>query len=317
MVVKIKGGINMYFKTLLDEAMQLFTKPKSFFTGLNKSGKMGSPILKALSYSAAAGILFFLNELIHPKFLNLANSLNELILALIYGIVGLFLGAVVLWLVAMIVGAKPTYLNCITVLAALYPVAVLFTLLGQILSFAGALSWAVMIAAWIYALYLLFCALAYGFGADEKASRTMVGVLVLLVIFVAIVPLIMGFFVKGYQTLRMQANQKMQDMSSRIWRRQPKMAGFGQNPSMMRFPRAQAQNAGMPVNASQFQRVMPSTAMPQNVATVPGANAARTAPNYDMIRKMITSNTKMTAEQKKSALARLEAAQRNQKQAPK
>ena len=295
-------------KNLFSEAAQMFVNPKSYFAGVNKSENLMNVILKALAYSAIAGILYFLNELIHPAFINVGNSLSAFVLALVYGLVGLFLGGFVMWILAMIVGGKPSYLACLSVTASLYPVVVLLVLMGQVLSFAGALSWAVMIATWIYALYLIFCALSSGLQSDEKSSKTMVGVLVLIILFAAIIPLIAGFFVREYQGIRMQANQRMQGLTG-MWRR----PAYGQNLAMMRFPAAApGQNMGMPANTAPVPGAAPTVGAPNAAPAAARPAYTMTPQNYEMIKKMINSNTKMTADQKKAALARLEAAQKNQ-----
>ena len=292
----------MNSKNLFNDAVKLFVNPKSYFAELNKNENLMAIILKALAYSAIAGISYFINELLHPVFINVGNSLNTFVLALVYGIVGLFLGGVILWIAAMIVNAKPSYLACLSVTAALYPIVVVLVLMGQILSFSGALSWAVMLATWVYALYLLFFALSSGLQAEEKAAKTMVGVLVLLVIFSSIIPLISGFFVREYQGLRMQTNQGIQGLF-----RRPQMGAYAQN-AAMRYPGpAPIQNPGMPVNNAQ-PGVAPAVPT-QNPAPV--AAPAMTPQNYERVKAMINNNTRMTADQKKAALSRLEA-QRNQ-----
>lgn len=287
-------------KNSFKDVMQLFSNPKGYFAELNKNETVVGVILKALVYSAIAGILYFLNELIHPAFINVGSSLSNFVIALVYGIVGLFLGGFVLWIVAMILNAKPSYLNCLAVTAALYPVVVALVLMSLVLSFTGALSWAVMIATWIYALYLLFHALSSGLQSDEKASKTMVGVLVLIVLFAAIIPLVSGYFVREYQSLRMQAQGWTQGLRGR---RAP-MGGY-QNPAMMRYPVTPGQNVGMPANNAPVATQNPGVA-------APGAAYTMTPQNYERIKAMINNNTRMTADQKRAALSRLEAAQRNQ-----
>jgi hypothetical protein len=80
----------MYLKMLLDETIQLFVNPKKFFSGLKIEGDFLTPILKALAYSAAAGILYFVNGIINPMFANFANILGLFIQTLVYGVIGLF-----------------------------------------------------------------------------------------------------------------------------------------------------------------------------------------------------------------------------------
>ena len=294
----------MSSKNLFSDAVQLFVNPKGYFAELNKNENLMAIILKALGYSAIAGILSFLNELIHPAFINVGSSLSSFVIALVYGFVGLFLGGFIVWIAAAIVNSKPSYIACLSVTAALYPAVVVLALMGQILSFTGALSWAAMLATWVYALYLLFFALSSGLQAEEKAAKTMVGVLVLLVVFGAVVPLVSGFFVREYQGLRMQANQRLQGLTQGL---RGRGYGYGQNPAMMRYPVMPANTAPTPIG------VEPTAVTPQNAApAAPRPAYTMTPQNYERVKQMINNNTRMTADQKKAALARLEAAQKNQ-----
>ncbi len=292
------------FKMLLEDAKQLFLNPKSFFSGLKK-GDSNQAMLKAVIYSAVIGLLYFLNELIRPQFINLGVSLGQLVLAVIFGFIGLFVGAFIIKIIAMIVSSKAGYGDCLSITAALYPIFVVYAFLGQVLSFNGLLSWAVMAFAWIYGLFILFYAILNGLEGEEKISRSMIGILILIVIFVLAVPLMAGFLGRGYQNVRMQA----QSLVQRIFGAGPRRVApsYPQNMGMMRYP-APAQ-PGQPVP----QQGMPNPALPQ----APGLPAAPVqvpaqSSNSDLMRRMIQSNTKMTPEQKRQALQRLEATQRNQ-----
>ncbi len=177
------------FKKIIDDTKGVLTSPAEYFASMSKEGGFVEPLIKALVYSVIAGVIGSIVGFITIKMSPLgalvgmgtmiSSMLWGLVGALIIGIIGLFLGGLLIMLASMISGGNKEYEAAVRVAASLMvisPIRSLFAFLSDVNIWLGMV---VSIALSLYGIYLLYIALIKSLGGKELAAKIIAGVLCL------------------------------------------------------------------------------------------------------------------------------------------
>ncbi len=181
---------------LFEESKAMLIKPMDFFGKAVKEGEIKVPIIRAAAYSAIVSILFFVFGIFKMGFY---------VFVAVFGVffsnfIGLFVGAFIVWIIALIAGSKSTYKESLFILSYLYPVSVVSFTLSEISFFSFGLLSFLSAAAWIYGLYLLYCALVQGLKADGKKILVTGGSIVSVIVVFILLSFITGLVFTGIQS---------------------------------------------------------------------------------------------------------------------
>lgn len=172
---------NFDFNRFVSESKQTLLNPKGYFTGISLTGGMAEPVIKAVIYGAAAGILWFLWSMLRIGAVAIpfggAVSIFVLVWAVVGALAGLFIGAVIILVISSIAKGNSEFEACLRISASilvLLPVSALLTILGTVgLRF----SMIVGLLINLYGLWLIYNAVVISLKADIKTTRIIVIVL--------------------------------------------------------------------------------------------------------------------------------------------
>ena len=186
------ADINFDFKDFIEDAKNTLIKPKDYFSSMPKSGGFVEPIIKACIYSLAAGIIYFIWALLkiggswgmYGQSMAGFGSIIVIFTTLIGGVIGLFIGGLILMLISIICGGDTNYETNTRVTASLMvlsPVSAILSFINGINMYLGIV---ISLLIGLYGIWLLYTALLNSLSAKEKTAKIVCIVLaVLLVLF--------------------------------------------------------------------------------------------------------------------------------------
>jgi len=174
------------------ESKETLVNPKSYFSTLKTTGGMAEPLIKAVIYGAVAGLIVFLWSLlglgaVRGGMLGGTVGVMALVWYIISGIIGLFLGAVILLVISSICKGSTDFEANARVVASTMVIMPVNALLGFTGGINSTLGMIISLAVNLYALYLLYHGLVETLKAKPDTTRIVVYVLAgLLVLFTII-----------------------------------------------------------------------------------------------------------------------------------
>jgi hypothetical protein len=172
------SNLSFDFKAFIKESIDVLINTKSYFSKMKTTGGVAEPLIKALIYGAVAGIIGFLWNLVDlgGPVIGSISGFMIIIWFIIGAIVGLFVGAVLLYIISGICRGSKDYEANVRVIAAtlvLFPFNVLLSFTGGLNVIAGI---AIMLAIDFFALYLLY----HGLIQTLKANPVSVKIVIIL-----------------------------------------------------------------------------------------------------------------------------------------
>jgi hypothetical protein len=168
------------FKKFLGDSQNTLLKPKEYFAGMPVTGGLTEPLIKALLYGAAAGILYFIWGLLNLGTVGLfggAVGFLALIWTIIGSVVGLFIGAVIVLVLSAIAKGSTDFETCVRVSASIMVLLPVIAFLSIISGLSLKLSLIISLLVNLYGLFLLYNALIGSLKANQKTSQIVVIVL--------------------------------------------------------------------------------------------------------------------------------------------
>lgn len=159
---------------IFQDSKKALLSPKEYFSTMETTGGMGEPIIKVLIYGAVAGIfaLFW-------SVFNLSGGMGlfggavgfvALIWSIIAAVIGVFIGGLIVLIVASICKGNSEFEPSMRVAAAIMvimPINAFFGFLGGI----HVLSSIITLAVNLYALYLLYIAITVSLKGEDKPAK--------------------------------------------------------------------------------------------------------------------------------------------------
>lgn len=193
------SNLSFGFKAFIKESIDVLINTKSYFSKMKTTGGVAEPLIKALIYGAVAGIIGFLWNLLDlgGPVIGSISGFMIIIWFIIGAIVGLFVGAVLLYIISGICRGSKDYEANVRVIAAtlvLFPFNVLLSFTGGLNVIAGI---AIMLAIDFFALYLLY----HGLIQTLKANPVSVKIVIILLA-------ILSTLLMSYKPLKMYYKAK-------------------------------------------------------------------------------------------------------------
>ncbi|MBN2038439.1 MAG: hypothetical protein JW864_00240 [Spirochaetes bacterium] len=217
-----ESGFN--FQKFIDDSKATLTNPKSYFASMAKEGGFGEPIIKALIYGLAAGIISFIWSLIGLSaaggmgmgmFGAGAGGIMIIIGSLITAIIGLFIGGIIVLILSAISSGSTDFEANIRVCASLMvlsPVNALLSFLGGISLALGAI---VALLVSLYGLYLLYNALVSTLGGKESIAKVVSIVLAIIPVIILISTLTCASVTSNYVD-KMSDSKDMKELQDKL-----------------------------------------------------------------------------------------------------
>lgn len=176
------SNLSFDFKAFIKESIDVLIKTKSYFSTMKTTGGVAEPLIKALIYGAVAGIIGFLWNLVDlgGPIIGSISGFMIIIWFIIGAIVGLFVGAVLLYIISGICRGSKDYEANVRVIAAtlvLFPFNVLLSFTGGLNVIAGI---GIMLAIDFFALYLLYHGLIQTLKANPVSAKIVIILLAIL-----------------------------------------------------------------------------------------------------------------------------------------
>lgn len=193
------------FKKFIDDSKETLLNPKSYFASMKLDGGMGEPIIKALIYSVIAGVFYLIWSFlavggVAGGLLGGAAGIGAFFVTIIGGVIGVFIGALLILIVSSICNGNNDFEACLRVSASImviFPVSALFSVLQGVNFYLGSI---VGLAINLYSLYLLYLAITLALKGKEQTAKIVSYVLAGLIVLFLIIGLAGGAALRhGYK----------------------------------------------------------------------------------------------------------------------
>jgi hypothetical protein len=169
----------------IQESKAVLVNPKSYFSSMKISGGMTEPLVKAVMYGAVSGVIAFLWNLLKISAVSRGMfggsvGIMALISPIIFGVIGLFIGAVILLVISSICKGNSDFEANIRVTAAImvmFPISAFFSFAGHFKFIFGDI---INLILSIYTIWLLYYGLIEALKANAETSKIVCYVLVAL-----------------------------------------------------------------------------------------------------------------------------------------
>jgi hypothetical protein len=176
------------FQKLLDDAKNCLLKPKEFFTSMPVEGGYIEPVLKALIYGIAAGVIGFILTLVRLNTGSVFGGLFSVLFgSIISAVIGLFIGGIILLVISAICGGKTNFEVSIRISAAimvLMPIGAAFGIFSRINVISSLLTFILT----LYGLYMVYLALISRLEARQSTAK----IVCLVIAIIPVIALIAG-----------------------------------------------------------------------------------------------------------------------------
>jgi hypothetical protein len=173
------------FNVFIKESKDTLVNPKSYFSTMKTTGGIAEPLIKAVIYGVAAGLIAFIWSLLKlggagAGMFGGAVGIGLFIYYIVAAIIGLFIGAVLILIVSAICKGSTDFEANVRVSASLMVVMPITALFGFVSGFNLVAGSIVGLLINLYALYMLYHALVEALKAKPETTRILVIVLVVL-----------------------------------------------------------------------------------------------------------------------------------------
>jgi hypothetical protein len=198
------------FRKFIDDSKNSLINPKAYFATLKTTGGMIEPLIKAVLYGTAAGILYFIWSLLNFStsggLFGGAIGVMVLVWAIIGSVIGLFIGSVIVLVISALSKGNTDFEACMRVTASLMVLMPVIALLSIFSGLSSTLHIILRIAVNLYLLWMLYLALIGTLKSDAQTSKVVTLVLVALMVLL----LLAGMGV------RRSANRYMKDLDKNM-----------------------------------------------------------------------------------------------------
>jgi hypothetical protein len=172
---------------LLKESKNTLLNPKRYFSSLKLTGGMNEPLIKAVIYGIVTGIIYLIFYLLRIKALGAGNigdavGLLAFIKIIFEAVIGLFITAVILFIISSICKGKTEIeanLRVTSSLMAILPVYAVLSISWNLHIYLGLVISAIM---FLYFLWLLYYGLVESLKSKKEYARIVCYVLMCLVL---------------------------------------------------------------------------------------------------------------------------------------
>jgi hypothetical protein len=172
------------------ESKDVLVNPKLFFSTMKTSGGLVEPLIKAVIYGVAAGVITFLWSILGIGAVGMfggAIGAMTLVWSIIAAIIGLFIGAIIVLIISAICNGNTDFESCARVVAATMVVMPISALLGFTVGINSTLGMIISLGVNLFALYLLYHGLIQALKAKPETTRIVMYVLAALLVLFMIV----------------------------------------------------------------------------------------------------------------------------------
>ncbi len=172
------------FQAFIEDSKKALLDPKGYFSSMTKTGGFTEPIIKAIIYGLIAGISGFIWSLLNISatgMLGTAMGVASIILAPIYALIGVFVGAVIILVVSAICGGSTDFETNLRVAASLMIIMPVNAVLGFIFGISFYLGIFVGLIVSLYGLWMLFNAIVGACKGKEATAKIVAIVLAVIV----------------------------------------------------------------------------------------------------------------------------------------
>jgi hypothetical protein len=174
------------FRTFIDDSKNSLLNPKGYFETMKTTGGMVEPLIKAVLYGTASGILYFIWSLLNFStaggLFGGAIGVMVLVWAIIGSVIGLFIGSVIVLVISAISKGNTDFEACMRVTASLMVLMPVVAFLSIFSGLSGTLHTILRIAVNLYLLWILYLALVGALKANAQTSKVVTIVLVALMV---------------------------------------------------------------------------------------------------------------------------------------
>jgi hypothetical protein len=179
------------FNLFLKESKETLLNPKSYFSAMKTTGGITEPLIKAVIYGTATGVIYLLWGLLRigavtGGMLGSAVGFMAFMGAIIGSVVGLFVGAIVLLIISSIAKGNSDFEANLRVAASLLVVWPIYAFLGFTAGINIYFGTVISILVFIYSLWLLYHGLVESLKCDPATSRivgyVLAGIIVLILL---------------------------------------------------------------------------------------------------------------------------------------
>ena len=203
------------FRKFIDDSKNSLINPKGYFATLKTTGGMVEPLIKAVLYGTAAGILYFIwslqNFSTSGGLFGGAIGVMVLVWAIIGSVIGLFIGSVIVLVISAISKGNTDFEACMRVTASLMVLMPVIALLSIFSGLSSTLHIILRIAVNLYLLWMLYLALVGTLKSDAQTSKVVTLVLVALMVLL----LLAGMGVRRSANRYMKGLDKNMDKETR------------------------------------------------------------------------------------------------------
>ena len=227
-----ESGFN--FQKFIDDSKATLLKPKEYFASMAKEGGFGEPIIKALIYGVVAGIISFIWSLLNLSpgaafMFGGAGGIMVIIGAIIFAIIGLFIGGIIVLIISAICGGSTNFETNVRVTASLMVLSPVNAVLSIFTGLSITLGAFISLIVSLYGLYLLFNALVGALGAKEGTSKVVTIILAIIPILMLISSLMCASAVSNMTGKSMENMMENSEEMKELQEKLMKMAEEGAN----------------------------------------------------------------------------------------
>ena len=177
---------NFDFNEFIAESINSLRDPRGYFSGLSVTGGYTEPVIKALIYSVITAIVNYIWVIAGLNvagfgFWGVTSGPMVLVGGAIGGVIGLFIGGVVMLIISAICSGNTDYEANVRVVASLMVLTPVNAVLGFLFIVSSGLAALVSLAISAYGLWMMYNALVQSLQAKESTAKVLVIILLVLV----------------------------------------------------------------------------------------------------------------------------------------
>jgi len=191
------------FSLFISEWKETLVNPKGYFSTMKTEGGLAEPVIKALIYGAVAGLLYLIWGLLHfgggrYGYLGGMFGIGGLFSAVIGAVIGVFIGGVIVLIIAAITEGNKEFEACLRVSASLMALFPINAALSFLVGINAELSTIINLCINIYGLYLLYLGVTIALKGNEKTTKIIAFVLGGILLLLIAIGLITALAVKSF-----------------------------------------------------------------------------------------------------------------------
>jgi hypothetical protein len=177
--------INCCASSFIRDIKTLIVSPKKYFASMAKTGGYKTPMLQVIVYWLVFSTLSYLlnlcfnakYEMYHIWYIAFSPAI---------ALISLFFGAAIIWCISALASGERSFEACARVSASLIIIWLFLSIFSELV-FLDAFRIILIIFAYLYVFYALYCALTIALGAKKTIAKILVSALMFIVIIVMLI----------------------------------------------------------------------------------------------------------------------------------